>query len=307
MKTLLAVSITGFLLSAMTFSILPDASAHGLCLPLQPRFGRLDDVAFSNHSVHTGDSILITGKLVSVLQKDQRGLFVMASTPPSHGRWFITSTEPAGNMIDVPGNSEVPFSLTVKALQPGTYKTAPVFYLPKIGPAFSMFTGCNTEPVVTVVGDPLCEDGFVAVSKAEDNSTVCVRPETASSLVERGWASGIILSKGIEESQASPANAGNASASLKLSLSTDTDHVEYGKYIGISISVNNTSQNKVTAWSQDTWPLKNLTLEPCMPRPFGIAVYEGYYQAGNITAGNPRGIFNPAPLCPPINRTLDYL
>ncbi|MDE1843415.1 MAG: hypothetical protein KGH95_07185, partial [Thaumarchaeota archaeon] len=78
-------------------------------------------------------------------------------------------------------------SMTIKALQPGTYKLSPILNLPEIGPAFSMLNGCNTEPVVTVTGESVCNTGFVSVLKAEDGSSFCVKPDTAQKLIERDW------------------------------------------------------------------------------------------------------------------------
>lgn len=169
--------------------LLPLASAHGVCVQLQPRFGRLDAVSISNQSIQTGDTITITGNITSLVKKDLQGYLSIHSSPSPHARWAVMSTEPSGKMINVTQFSKVPFSMTIKALQPGTYKLSPMLYLPDIGPAFGMLNGCNNaEPVVTVTGKSICNTGFVSVLKAEDGSSFCVKPDTAQKLIERGWA-----------------------------------------------------------------------------------------------------------------------
>ena len=193
MKTL-HLSIITIILLSMISAIVPYASAHGVCTGLQPRFGRLDDVAFSKQSVQTGDTITITGNIVSLVQRDLQGQLSIHSSPSAPGRWEIISAEPNGSTIYIPQNSRIPFSVTVKALQPGTYSLSPILYLPEIsGPAFvSILDGCNTEPVVTVKGDPICARGLAAILKTEDGSPACVRYTTANALIARGWAKQIV-------------------------------------------------------------------------------------------------------------------
>jgi len=185
MKTLFSL----FFVCLITAPLLPLASAHGVCTGISPRFGRLDDVHFSSQTIQTGDAITITGNITTMVQQNLYGFLSIHSSPSPHARWAIVTTEPNEKIINITQFSKVPFSMTVKALQPGTYKLSPVLYLPGIGPAFGVLDGCNTEPMVTVAGDPICNQGFVGVLKTEDGSPVCVKPETAKTLVERGWAS----------------------------------------------------------------------------------------------------------------------
>lgn len=188
MKTLFSLCLVGLIVAPL----LPLASAHGVCVQLQPRFGRLDAVSISNQSIQTGDTFTITGNITSLVKKDLLGYLSIHSSPSPHARWIVVSTEPSGKMINVTRFSKVPFSMTIKALQPGTYKLSPMLYLPDIGPAFGMLNGCNTEPVVTVTGESMCNTGFVSVLKAEDGSSFCVKPTTAQKLIERGWTKEVI-------------------------------------------------------------------------------------------------------------------
>lgn len=187
MKTLFSLCLVGLIVAPL----LPLASAHGVCTGIPPRFGRLDDVHFSSQSVQTGDTIIITGNITMMVQQDLQGYLSIHSSPSPHARWIVVSTEPSEKMINVTQFSRVPFSMTIKALQPGTYKLSPILNLPEIGPVFSMLNGCNTEPVVTVTGESVCNTGFVSILKAEDGSSFCVKPETAQKLIERGWADNI--------------------------------------------------------------------------------------------------------------------
>lgn len=188
MKTLFSLCLVGLIVAPL----LPLASAHGVCTGIPPRFGRLDDVHFSSQSVQTGDTIIITGNITMMVQQDLQGYLSIHSSPSPHARWIVVSTEPSEKMINVTQFSRVPFSMTIKALQPGTYKLSPILNLLEIGPAFSMLNGCNTEPVVTVTGESVCNTGFVSVLKAEDGSSFCVKPDTAQKLIERGWADNIV-------------------------------------------------------------------------------------------------------------------
>jgi len=186
MKTLL------FLLILFTLVVIPMShyvAAHGVSTGgFAPSFGRIDDVSLSKQSIQTGETITITGKIVYMQQYHTQGWLDIHSDPGPHGRWNIVSTQPSEHLIDIPGNSLIPFSITVKALQPGIYHFSPEVYLVGIGPAMSSLNGNNrTEPIVVVTGKPICMQDLVAISKVEDNSSACVKSTTAQKLIERGW------------------------------------------------------------------------------------------------------------------------
>jgi methane/ammonia monooxygenase subunit B len=185
MKTLHLPIIVILLLSIIS-TIMPYASAHGVCTGLPPRFGRLDDTTFSKQSVQTGDIIFISGNITSLTQKNLTGWFTLHSIPGPYGRWEI-SNKSSTNLIEIPGNSRIPYSITIKPLQPGVYHLSPLLQVLGTNGGFSMLNGCNTEPVVIVTGNPICKQNFVAILKSEDNSPACVKYDTAQMLIERGW------------------------------------------------------------------------------------------------------------------------
>ena len=49
-------SVLGIMLS-----LIPDAEGHGVQAQLQSRFVRINNEAFSAQSIHTGDSLVVTG------------------------------------------------------------------------------------------------------------------------------------------------------------------------------------------------------------------------------------------------------
>ena len=169
--------------------VLHYAAVHGVSTGgPTPRFGRLDDVSLSKQTIQTGETITITGKIVHMVQNHRQGWLAIHSDPGPYGRWNTISTQPREHLIDIPGNSLIPFSITVKALQPGTYHLFPEVFLAGIGPAMSSLDGNNrTKPTVVVTGEPICMSGFVAVSKIEDGTSVCVSQQAAQKLVDRGW------------------------------------------------------------------------------------------------------------------------
>jgi hypothetical protein len=185
MKTLLIISI---LLMSMFFQALPYASAHGVCGGFQPRYVYLEHTTLSKHTLATGENFTITGNMTALTGNDLKGELFLQTKPGPHGRLAISSVEPSG-IFDIPGNSTIPYSITVTALIPGNYFVSPGLDLIGIGSSL-LNNGCTNTivPNLTVTGTPICIQGLVAVSKAEDGSPACVKPEDVNKLVGRGWA-----------------------------------------------------------------------------------------------------------------------
>ena len=126
------------------------AEAHGVQAQLQSRFVRIDDETWSKQSVHTGDTLQVSGKFVSLVQRDLRGWYTVYGDSPNAGnRWEIVARDPPGNVIDIPGNSVIPYTLTIRALEPAVYHMHTQLNIASIGP------GLGPGQTIVVTGDPI--------------------------------------------------------------------------------------------------------------------------------------------------------
>src|SRR5690349_17894202 len=103
MKTL-HLGIIAIVLLSIISTIVPHASANGICTELQPRYGRLDDTKFSSQTIQTGQTITISGNITSLTQENLTGWFTIHSVPSPHGRWMILN-ESDKNLINIPRTS----------------------------------------------------------------------------------------------------------------------------------------------------------------------------------------------------------
>ena len=126
------------------------AEAHGVQAQLQSRFVRIDGETWSKQSVHTGDTLTVSGKFVSLVNRDMRGWYTVYGDSPNAGnRWEIIARDPPGNVITVPANGVVPYKLTIKALEPAVYHMHTQLNIASIGP------GLGPGQTVVVTGDPI--------------------------------------------------------------------------------------------------------------------------------------------------------
>jgi len=126
------------------------AEAHGVQAQLQSRFIRIDGETWSKQSVHTGDTLSVSGKFVSLVNRDMRGWYTVYGDSPNAGnRWEIMARDPPGNVITIPANSVVPYTLTIKALEPAVYHMHTQLNIASIGP------GLGPGQTVVVTGDPI--------------------------------------------------------------------------------------------------------------------------------------------------------
>jgi methane/ammonia monooxygenase subunit B len=148
----LAVTIiagTASVLSVM-LSLIPDAEGHGVQAQLQSRFVRINNEAFSAQSLQTGDTIVVTGELQSLVNRDLRGWISIFSESTNAGnRWEFVSRDPPGNIINVPAQETIPYRLEAKALEPGIYHVHTQLNLASVGP------GLGPGQTVQVVGEPI--------------------------------------------------------------------------------------------------------------------------------------------------------
>jgi len=85
---------------------------------------------------------------------------------------------------------------------------------------------------------------------------------------------------------------------LQLQLSLNATEITPGQSIGINVSVLNTlpSTNNVSASALSPFDVR-IGSCPNQDYPFGVAVFQGRYFAGNVSQGTPLQIFPDAP-CP---------
>jgi len=131
-------------------SLLPNAEAHGVQAQLQSRFIRIEDETFNRQSLQTGETLTVSGKLVSLVERDLRGWTSIFSESTNAGnRWEILARDPPGNVFDIPGNSIVDYSISAKALEPGVYHVHTQLNVAHVGP------GLGPGQTVVVEGDPI--------------------------------------------------------------------------------------------------------------------------------------------------------
>ena len=62
MVFLIVTIIAGTASVLALIALIPDAEGHGVQAQLQSRFVRINNEAFSAQSVHTGDTVVVTGE-----------------------------------------------------------------------------------------------------------------------------------------------------------------------------------------------------------------------------------------------------
>ncbi len=129
-------------------SILPTAEAHGVQAQLQSRFVRIEDESFNRQSLNTGEQLCLSGKFVSLVERDLRAWNSIFSESTNAGnRWEIQSRDPPGNVFDLGGNSVVPYQICAMALEPGVYHVHTQLNVASVGP------GLGPGQTVVVDGD----------------------------------------------------------------------------------------------------------------------------------------------------------
>ena len=149
-KTTIIVLIGAVIILSTVASIAPRAEGHGVQAQLQSRFVRIQDETFSAQTVNTGDTITVSGTLQSLINRPARGWLSLFSESTNAGnRWEFISRDPPGNIIDIPAQGTIPYSITAKALEPGIYHVHTQLNLEHIGP------GLGPGQTVQVTGAPI--------------------------------------------------------------------------------------------------------------------------------------------------------
>ena len=150
-KTLFAMALATIIaLSIMSYIIATPASAHGVQAQLQSRFVRIDNEQFSDQTLNTGEELTVTGELTSLVNRPLRAWLSLFSESSNAGnRWEFLARDPPGNIFDIAPGSTVPYSITVRALEPGTYHVHTQLNVEHVGP------GLGRGATVSVTGEPI--------------------------------------------------------------------------------------------------------------------------------------------------------
>ncbi len=162
-----------------------------------------DTISFSTDrsSYHKGDSILISGQVSNFIPNEQVTIWItnlqgvavaIAHVETKSGNDFSTSI-PAGGGLWESGNayrvyaqygtrSSVASSDIV--FEPQNYDQKNSALLTTLAPLKQIKSGVSANNVQ-------CNSGFVLVIKTEDGSPACVKPDSATKLLARGWTQSI--------------------------------------------------------------------------------------------------------------------
>jgi methane/ammonia monooxygenase subunit B len=137
MKTqTIAVTIVAALTVLSTgFAYMPMAHGHGVQAQLQSRFVRILDESFSAQTLKTGDTLTVTGTLQSLVNTPLRAWLSLFSDSVNAGnRWEFLARDPPGNIFTIAPQQTIPYSITVKALEPGIYHVHTQLNIEHVGP-----------------------------------------------------------------------------------------------------------------------------------------------------------------------------
>ena len=149
-KTLVAMALATIIAVSVISYILPSASAHGVQAQLQSRFVRIDNEQFSDQTLRTGEELTVTGELTSLVNRPLRAwLSLFAESANAGNRWEFLARDPPGNIFDIPPGATIPYSVTVRALEPATYHVHTQLNVESVGP------GIGRGSTVSVTGEPI--------------------------------------------------------------------------------------------------------------------------------------------------------
>ena len=149
-KTLAAIALATIIAVSVISYILPSASAHGVQAQLQSRFVQIENEQFSDQTLQTGEDLTVTGELTSLVNRPLRAWLSLFSESANAGnRWEFLARDPPGNIFDIPPGATIPYSITVRALEPGTYHVHTQLNVESVGP------GLGRGATVSVTGEPI--------------------------------------------------------------------------------------------------------------------------------------------------------
>ena len=97
-KKFLAVTVGAIFVLGMygpnVAEIVQSAEAHGVQAQLQSRFIQITNEAISRQSLSTGETLVLSGTLVSLVEREQRGWISLFSESTNSGnRWEIMARD----------------------------------------------------------------------------------------------------------------------------------------------------------------------------------------------------------------------
>jgi methane/ammonia monooxygenase subunit B len=167
-KTLVVTALATVMVLSAFAVVFQSADAHGVQAQLQSRFVRIDNEQFSDNNLKTFPhgtgpegslttdeirtcecTLTVSGELKSLVNKPLRAWLSLFSESSNAGnRWEFLTRDPPGNIFDIPAGETVPYSITVRALEPGTYHVHTQLNIEHVGP------GLGRGQTVNVTGEP---------------------------------------------------------------------------------------------------------------------------------------------------------
>lgn len=149
-KTLVVTALATVMVLSSFVYFFPSAEGHGVQAQLQSRFVRINDEQFSDATLNTGETLTVSGQLESLVNRPLRAWLSLFSESANAGnRWEFLTRDPPGNIFDIPPSGTVDYSITVKALEPGTYHVHTQLNVEHVGP------GLGRGATVVVDGPPI--------------------------------------------------------------------------------------------------------------------------------------------------------
>jgi methane/ammonia monooxygenase subunit B len=149
-KAIVLTGLAAVVVMSSAFAFMPSVEGHGVQAQLQSRFVRIQDESFSGQTIQTGDELTVTGTLQSLVNRPLRAWLSLFSESTNAGnRWEFIARDPPGNVFDIEPEATIPYSLTVRALEPGIYHVHTQLNIQTIGP------GLGPGQTVQVTGEPI--------------------------------------------------------------------------------------------------------------------------------------------------------
>jgi methane/ammonia monooxygenase subunit B len=149
-KAIVLTGLAAVLVMSSAFAFMPSVEGHGVQAQLQSRFVRIQDESFSAQTLQTGDELTVTGTLQSLVNRELRAWLSLFSESTNAGnRWEFIARDPPGNVFNIEPEATIPYSLTVRALEPGIYHVHTQLNIQDIGP------GLGPGQTVQVTGEPI--------------------------------------------------------------------------------------------------------------------------------------------------------